>query len=178
MTQRFGWSAACRLGAVALCVCLTASTLFAQTAAQATPAHEQTAQSAQKFTLNGELALWTVAIRPDKTADFEKVMARLHEALMTSTDPVRQKQAAGWKVMKLEKPLPDGNIAYVHVIMQVAPGADYAIMQILYDAYPNERQQWYDLYRGAFAQNLSLAAGNVVVDMSKPVQALAANAAQ
>jgi hypothetical protein len=51
------------------------------------------------------------------------------------------------------------------------------VMQILYDAYPNERQQLYDMYRGAFAQNLSLAAGNIVVDMSKPAQAIAANAA-
>lgn len=25
-------------------------------------------------------------------------------------------QAAGWTVMKLEKPLPDGNVAYVRVI--------------------------------------------------------------
>jgi hypothetical protein len=178
MTQRFGWSALCRLGGLVLAVCLGATAVHAQATAQSTPGHEQTAQhSAQKFTLNGELALWTVAIKPDKTADFENVMARLRQALTTSTDPVRQKQAAGWKVMKLDKPLPDGNIAYVHVINPVVPGADYTVMQALYDAYPNERQQLYEMYRGAFAQNLSLAAGNVVLDMSKPAAAVAANAA-
>ena len=177
MTQRFEWAVLCRLGAVALTVCLGATAVQAQTTPQATPAHDQATQpSAQKFTLSGELALWTVAIKPDKTADFENVLTRLRQALTTSTDPLRQKQAAGWKVMKLEKPLPDGNVAYVHVINPVVPGADYTVMQILYDAYPNERQQLYEMYRGAFAQNLSLAAGSVVVDMSKAGQAVAANA--
>jgi hypothetical protein len=102
-------------------------------------------------------------------------MARLREALTTSSNPDRQKQATGWKVMKLEKALPDGTIAYVHVINPVVPGAEYSIMEILYDAFPNERQQLYELYRGAFAQNLSLAAGRVVMDMSRPAQTTAAN---
>ena len=46
-------------------------------------------------------------------------------------------------------------------------------MQLLYEAFPDERQALYDLYRGAFAQNLSLATGPVVVDMSKAGQAAA-----
>jgi hypothetical protein len=185
MTERFGRWTVYVPGAIAACVWLTATAVYAQANPQGTPGHEQTASpsaqtsqsSAQKFTFNGELALWTVAIRPDKTADFEKVMARLRDALTTSSDPIRQKQAAGWKVMKLDKPLPDGNIGYVHVINPVVPGADYMVMQILYDAYPNERQPLYDIYRGAFAQNLSLAAGTVVVDLAKPAQAVAANRA-
>jgi hypothetical protein len=79
--------------------------------------------------------------------------------------------------MRLEKALPDGNIAYVHIVNPVVPGADYTVMQILYDAYPDDRQALYDLYRGAFAQNLSLATGNVVLDMTKAPQATAANTA-
>src|SRR4030095_1182721 len=39
-------------------------------------------------------------IKPDKTADFENVMARLKDALTQSEDPVRKQQAAGWKVFK------------------------------------------------------------------------------
>ena len=46
-------------------------------------------------------------------------------------------------------------------------GTDYAIMQTLYDAFPEERQTLYDLYRGAFAQNVSLATGNVVLDLGQ-----------
>jgi hypothetical protein len=37
----------------------------------------------------------------------------------------------------------------------------------LYDEFPEERQALYDLYRGAFANSLAMAAGNVVVDMTK-----------
>jgi hypothetical protein len=138
--------------------------------AQDPPQHAATAPT---LTFNGDIALWTVAIKPDKTADFEAVMRRLRDALMKSADPNRRKQAEGWKVMKLDKPLPDGNIAYVHVINPVVPGADYTVMQTLYDAFPDERQALYDMYRGAFAQNLSLATGSVILDMSKAQQSSA-----
>jgi hypothetical protein len=119
-------------------------------------------QAAPKLTFEGDTALWTVAIKPDKTADFEKIVARLHEGLAKSDKPERKQQVAGWKVMKLAKPLPDGNIAYVHIINPVVPGADYTVMQALYEMYPEERLALYELYRGAFAANLSLAVGNMV----------------
>lgn len=125
------------------------------------------AQAPQKLTFDGDVALWTVGIKPDKTADFEKVMAKLHEALLKSSQPDRKQQAAGWKVLKMAQPLPDGTIAYVHMINPVIRGADYTVMQTLYDEFPDERQALYDLYRGAFAKNLSLAVGNVVVDLTK-----------
>jgi hypothetical protein len=108
------------------------------------------------------VALWTVAIKPDRTADFERIMARLREGLLKSEKPERRQQAAGWRVMKIDKAMPDGNIAYVHLIHPVVPGADYTVMQTLYDEFPDERQALSDLYRGAFAQNLSLVAGNIV----------------
>jgi hypothetical protein len=118
----------------------------------------------QKLTFEGDTALWTVAIKPDKTTDFEQIMKKVHEALLKSTDPQRHEQAAGWKVMRISKPLADGNIAYVHIVHPVVSGADYTIMQTLYDAYPEERQALYQLYRGAFAQNLSLATGTITVE--------------
>lgn len=123
----------------------------------------QPAASHQKLTFDGNTALWTVAIKPDKTADFEQIMKRVHEALLKSADPQRRQQAAGWKVMRISKPLADGNVAYVHIVDPVVSGADYTIMQTLYDAFPEERQALYQLYRGAFAQNLSLATGTIAV---------------
>ena len=126
------------------------------------------AASAQPATLTfqGDVALWTVAIKPDKTAAFEQIMTKVRDALSKSSDASRQRQAAGWKVMKIEKPLPDGNIAYVHIIDPVVRDADYTVMQILYDAFPEERQALYEMYRDAFAANLSLAAGPVAVDLT------------
>lgn len=119
------------------------------------------------LTFEGDTALWTMAIKPDKTADFEKVMTRLRDALTQSTDPRRKQQAAGWRVMKISKPLADGTIAYVHIIHPVVQGADYTIMKALYDAFPDERQALYESYRGAFDKNLSLATGSIAIDMSK-----------
>jgi hypothetical protein len=146
------------------CAAAIAALLVVGVSAQEPAAQPQ--QQRQKLTFTGDLALWTVAIKPDKTADFERIMAKVREALSKSPDPLRQRQAAGWKVMKIEKPMPDGNIAYVHVINPVVPDADYTVMQILYDAFPEERQALYDSYRGAFAANLSLATGRVAVDLA------------
>jgi hypothetical protein len=139
--------------------------------------HAQSTDSAtKKLTFDGDVALWTVAIKPDKTQAFEQIMAKVSAALAAAEDPARQRQAAGWKVMKIEKPLPDGNIAYVHVISPVIHDADYTVMQILYDAFPDERQALYESYRDAFAANLSLAAGPVAVDLApRPATAAAAS---
>ncbi len=128
--------------------------------------YQAAAQTPQKLTFDGDTALWTMAIKADKTADFERIMTRMREALMKSEDPQRRQQAAGWKVMRLNTPLPDGSIPYVHIVQPVVSGADYTIMQTLYDAFPEERQALYDLYRGAFEKNLSLATGTIAVDLS------------
>lgn len=142
--------------------------------AQQTAAQEKTqTQDAQRsaLTFDGEVALWTVAIKPDRTADFERVIARLHEALVNSKDPQRRQQAAGWKIMKMNRPLPDGNVPYVHIISPVVENADYTVMQILYDEFPDSRQELYELYRAAFADNLALAVGDVALDMSQALGA-------
>jgi hypothetical protein len=124
--------------------------------------------AAKALTFHGDIALWTVAIKPDKTADFEKVLARVRDALQKSENPQRKQQAAGWRVMRMEKALPDGNIAYVHMISPVVAAADYTILRSIYEEFPNESQPMYALYRDAFAQNLALATGSIVMDMSKP----------
>lgn len=146
------------MAAVALLLALTRADVRAQAAPAAAP---------RAMTLTGDVALWTMAIKADKTADFEAVMSKLREGLTNSTKPERRQQAAGWRVVKVPTPMPDGTIAYVHVINPVVPNADYTIMQILYDEFPDERQALYEQYRGAFAKNLSLAQGPIAVDMTK-----------
>jgi hypothetical protein len=143
-------------GAILLLPALAPS---AQAAGQAAP---------QKFTMEGDLALWSVSIRPDKTADYEQVLTKVKEALQKSQAPEAKQQLAGWKVLKAAKPMPDGNIIYTHVITPV-PGADYNILQVLYATFtdPTEQKNLYDLYRGAFAGNLGISSGTVVADLSK-----------
>jgi len=122
----------------------------------------------QKFTMEGDLALWSVAIRPDKTADYEQILGKVKEVLTKAATPEAKQQLAGWRVIKMSKPMPDGNIVYTHVITPVA-GADYNILQVLYASItdPTEQKTLYDLYRGAFAANLGVSNGAVAADLSK-----------
>jgi hypothetical protein len=69
--------------------------------------------------------------------------------------------------MRMTQPLGDGTIAYVHIVQPVVKGADYGIMQTLYDAFPDERQALYEQYRGAFAKNVALATGTMAIDLSR-----------
>lgn len=87
-------------------------------------------------------------IKPDKTADFEAIIARVKEALAKSPNPVRKQQAAGWKVFKSVEPgmpLPDGTraVLYIFYIDPAVKDADYTITKILAEAFPSEVQDLY-----------------------------------
>jgi hypothetical protein len=127
------------------------------------------AQAAQALTFDGDTAIMTVTIKPDKTADFEQIMADVRTALMKSEKPERKQQAAGWKVVKSGTPLKDGTIVYMHVITPVVKGADYTILAILYEANPDPAAQRaiFEKYRDAFAASLGNGAFTTVVDLSK-----------
>ena len=128
------------------------------------------AQAAQALTFNGDTAILTVAIKPDKTAAFEGIMAKVREALMKSDKPERKQQAAGWKVVKSSTPMMDGNVMYMHVLSPVVKGADYTILALLYEANTDPAQQraLFEQYRDAFAANLGGAEFTTVIDLSKP----------
>src|SRR5438876_104214 len=105
---------------------LTASTAHAQSQTQtqtpptqqpppAQPAQQaQTAPTTRVFASDAGLVL--NFIKPDKTTDFEAVMAKLKEALQKSPKPERKQQAASWKVFKSPEPAQNGNVLYVFVI--------------------------------------------------------------
>lgn len=129
-----------------------------------------TANAQDVLTFDGDTALWSITIKPDKTADFEQVMMKVREALMQSEMPQRKQQAAGWKVVKGLTAMPDGNVVYTHVISPVVRGADYAILNILYEGFPfpAEKNELYELYVGAFGAALGANVGNTAVDLSRP----------
>jgi hypothetical protein len=124
----------------------------------------------QALTFDGDTAILTVAIKPDKTAEFEQIMKDVAAALMKSEKPERKEQAAGWKVVKSATPMKDGNIVYMHVFDPVVKGADYTILAILYEANPDPTAQRaiFEKYRDAFAAALGGGAFTTVVDLSKP----------
>lgn len=132
--------------------------------------HGVRAQAAPALTFDGDTAIMTIAIKPDKTAEFEQIMADVRAALMKSEKPERKQQAAGWKVVKSSTPMKDGNIVYMHVISPVVKGADYTILTILYEgnADPAAQRAIFEKYKEAFAAALGGGAFTTVVDLSKP----------
>jgi hypothetical protein len=124
----------------------------------------------QALTFDGDTAILTVAIKPDKTAEFEQIMSDVRAALMKSEKPERKQQAAGWKVVKSATPMKDGTVVYMHLINPVVKGADYTILAILYEANPDPAAQRaiFEKYRDAFAASLGGGAFTTVVDLSKP----------
>lgn len=147
------------------CGVLLTATLVSLSGGRADAQSEQPTRP--MLTFEGDTALFSIAIKPDKASDFEQIMRRVHEALTKADKPERQQQAHGWKVFRMRQPLDDGSVVYVHMVHPVVPGAEYGVLPILYEAFPNERQALYELYRSALAKNLSLAMGSVAVDLTR-----------
>jgi hypothetical protein len=102
-----------------------------------------------------DVALVLHAIKPDKVADFESVMARLRVALQQSPDPTRAQQGAGWKVLKASEPGPAGSVLYVFVLDPVVKGADYTVSRILAEAFPDEIGVLWPKLRECYAGGLN-----------------------
>src|SRR5207247_2831752 len=135
------------------------STAYAQSQTQTPPTQQpppaQPAQQAQAApqtrVFASDAGLVLNFIKPDKTADFEAVMAKLKEALQKSPKPERKQQAASWKVFKSPEPAA-GNVLYVFVIDPSVKGADYTVSTILAEAFPPaEVNELYKQYAGAYA---------------------------
>jgi hypothetical protein len=128
------------------------------------------AQSAPtKTTFTGDIVVMAFAINPDKTADYEKVIAQLKGALSKSEAPEAKEQLAGWKIIKNAMPNPDGSIVYIHIISPVVKGADYSVMNNIYAAVknPEEQKAVFEMYRAAMKAPLFVIQGPMVADLSK-----------
>jgi len=82
-------------------------------------------------------------VRPDRTQDFEAVIARLSRALDQTTDPVRKQQAASWRIYKSVE-TPRESVIYVFFFDPAAFGVDYDPIKILSEALPGEVQGLYE----------------------------------
>ncbi len=159
-----------RLGWMALGLVVgTMSTAYAQQPAQ--PPAGQPAQQAQQApaarVFASDAGMVLNFIKPDKTADFEAVMAKLKEALQKSEKPERKQQAASWKVFKSPDPAAGGNILYVFLIDPSVKGADYTVSTILAEAFPQEVQTLYKQYAEAYASGQNFVNLTLVSDLGK-----------
>jgi len=158
--RRLG-SVVCGLSAVVLC----ASVVSAQTAAGQPAAQAAAAPKAQNFGPDGGLVLHF--IKPDKTADFEAVMAKVKEVLQKSDKPERKQQAAGWKLFKSPEAA-GGNALYIFIIDPALKGADYSPSNILAEGLPPaEVNALYEKYAAAYATGQNPVNLQLVSDFGK-----------
>ncbi|MBI3493516.1 MAG: hypothetical protein HY047_17305 [Acidobacteria bacterium] len=151
---------------------LLVGALSASTAlAQGTPIHEpaqqgQVASTPRVFASDAGLVL--NFIKPDKTGDFEAVIAKLKEALAKSANPERKQQAASWKVFKSPEPATGGNALYVFIMDPSVKGADYTVSNILAEAFPpDEVNDLYKRYAGAYVPGQNFVNLTLVADLGK-----------
>ena len=108
------------------------------------------AQTKSPYAFSGDNAVFMNFIKPDKTADYEGLIAKLKQGLQASDKPERKQMAAGWKVFKANEGGPGGSVIYISVISPVVKGTDYSLTGLLAEAFPAEARAMYDTYVGAF----------------------------
>ena len=144
---------------------LSAVPVFAQ-AAPAQPAQQAQAASTKREFAN-DAGMVLNFIKPDKTADFEAVCAKLKEALSKSDKPERKEQAKSWQVFKSPDPAAGGNVLYVFLINPSVKGADYTVSTILAEAFPQEVQTLYKQYADSYASGQNFVNLSLVNDLGK-----------
>ena len=98
------------------------------------------------------------AVRPERVADFEKVLGYVQAALASSSNATVRAQAQGWRMLKASEPGPNGTVLYVFVLDPTVTGVDYGLGRILADAYPDQTklQEIWKLYTDSLASGGSL----------------------
>ncbi|HEX7283171.1 MAG TPA: hypothetical protein VF239_14030 [Vicinamibacterales bacterium] len=102
------------------------------------------------LTLDGDAAIVILLIKPDKTADFEAVIAKYREAFGKSDNPKRKEQLAGMTFLKSPAPM-GGNTAYIFRVDPVVKGEEYDITRVIYEVFPSEATDMFNKYKDAFA---------------------------
>jgi hypothetical protein len=120
--------------------------------------------STRKFTADAGM-IFNV-IKPDKTADFEAVLARVKEALGKSQDPKRKQQALSWRVFKGLEAGPGGNVVYIFFMDPAAKEEDYSVTTILTEAFPNEAQDLWSKYTACFVSGQTMLNLATTINMS------------
>jgi hypothetical protein len=146
---------------------LSATTVFTQATPPPPPAQQaQAAPATRMFTSDAGLVL--NFIKPDKTKDFEAVIAKLKEAMAASTKPERQEQAKTWRVFKSADPAAGGTALYVFFNDPPVKGADYSVTNILADAVsPDDMTPLLKQYVESYASGQNFVNLALVSDFAK-----------
>ncbi|MSO36337.1 MAG: hypothetical protein EXQ50_04175 [Acidobacteria bacterium] len=113
-------------------------------------AQEPAAPAKPVLTLDGDAAVITFLIKPDKTADFEGVVTKLKEALGKSDKAERKAQLAGLKFFKSPQAV-NNSAVYVLMVDPVIKDQEYDITRLIAEVFPVEVQEVFLKYKEAFA---------------------------
>jgi len=170
------WTRGLREGAIALALALTPATLLAQqqppssqpqqppatqrpeAPATSTPGAATPAAASSVRTFTAPAGIIINAVRPERVADFEKLIGYLQAALASSSDATVRSQAEGWRVLKASETGPNGAVLYLFLFDPTVPGADYGLGRILAAANPDQSklQEIWKLYTDSLATGGSL----------------------
>ena len=100
--------------------------------------------------MEGDATVMIVLIKPDKTADFETVIAKYKEALAKNDKAARKEQLAGMKIYKSPTAM-GGNTAYIFSIDPVVKGEEYDITRVINEVFPSEVTDMFNKYKDAYA---------------------------
>jgi hypothetical protein len=113
-------------------------------------AEAQDAPAKPVLPLEGDAVVMTILIKPDKTADFESVIAKYKESLEKSEKPARKQQLAGMKFFKSSQ-MVNNNAVYILYVDPVVKDEEYDISRVIAEVFPTEVQDVFAKYKDAFA---------------------------
>jgi hypothetical protein len=128
---------------------------YAQDPAAAPPAQ------APRLTFDGDAALVTLLVKPDKTADFEQVLEKVKDAMAKSDKPERKAQAAGWTVFKAPQPV-QGSVVYYFLIQQPVKGQEYDPVMLINEVFPSEATDLFNKFKESRTGGASTALTTVM----------------
>ncbi len=113
-----------------------------------------------------------VAVKADRTADYEAMIHALHEALAAADAPAKR-IGDGWRVYKASDTDAKGNALYVHVVAAPQAGADYRPSVVLAglarELPPELLVKYRDAFAGAVTRlSLTLLADFALAPVVKP----------
>src|SRR5262245_59857364 len=110
-----------------------AAVLYAQTPPPQTPPAAQTPpapaqRAAPPVSFSGAAGILLVQVKPDQTAVFEEMMAKIKSVIAASDKP--DVKAVSFKSYKAAEPF-GGNTLYVLLVDPVVPNTEYAFLQVI-----------------------------------------------
>jgi hypothetical protein len=107
----------------------------------------------------GTAGVFLYQIKPDQTAVFEELVAKVKDSLSKSDKPERKQQLTAWKLYKAAEPMAS-NTLYVFVADPAVKGAEYDLLMLFAEglgpaAGTPENQELFKKYIGAFAAGAS-----------------------